>query len=139
MKLATVLKLNEEGNIKEFNLMRMKLELEHINQPIINPAWTGKIVSNKDGCIELLRFYLKGHQRHLCKIYKRIRDNEDKTRKVHDYKIKVVQELEPKTFDYIVLRRLPKSLEKIKGYLQTHLHVKFNKRIVPHPILHLQL
>jgi predicted phosphatase len=120
--------------------MRMKMDLEKIRNPFALPISPGKVVSNKIGCNELMRFHLKGNNQLLCKIYKRTRYVDDsKTRKVHDYKIKVVQECEPKSFDYIVLRRLPRSLEKIQPYVNKYLHVKLNKRIVPHPILYIQL
>jgi len=117
MRLACKVDIDKDGKLQVV-LLRMKIYLESIRPPIKVNITPSKIVTNKIGCIELKRFYLNNFSRHLCKIYKRVRFTDNsKTTKVHDYKIKVIQEQEPKSFDYIVLRRLPRSLDQINSYV----------------------
>lgn len=56
-----------------------------------------------------------------CKVYRRIRwvDEALKTEKYKDWKIKVIQEEEPKTWDIMFLHRLPtyNNFESVKSYL----------------------
>jgi hypothetical protein len=88
----------------------------------------------KMGCILQMDFELRHYPRHRCRVYKRIRweDETTKKRKVHDWKIKVIQ-----SWDYLVVRPLPCALSTVEEHIQEHLGIQFNKRIIPAIILHI--
>lgn len=57
-----------------------------------------------------------------CRVYKRVRyENESRQRRVHDWKIKITQLEEPKSWDYLVVRRLPCEVKKIQKLLKKEL------------------
>ena len=83
----------------------MRLHFDHKKEAIVTQIndRPGKEVPNMDimGCIVKKEFYLEdnrvnrglGYRQHLCKVYRRIRweDPKTKKRKYKDWKIKVIQ------------------------------------------------
>lgn len=140
-EVATNISLNSSLNIRDLSLYRVKFTLSQILKlhECHKPDCVEK--SFKLGCDKKLEFMLSRHPGHLCKVYKRIRYLDPKTKKtkVHDWKIKVVQLKEPHSEDYLVLKRLPCRLYEVEEYIQRFLGVRFNKRIIPNSLLHLQL
>lgn len=119
-------------------LLRMKLQHESIPLipvPVSKPA----LVSFKMGCVLQMEFELRHYPRHRCRVYRRIRweDETTKKRKVHDWKIKVIQLDGAQSWDYLVVRRLPCPLAAVQEHIQEHLGIQLNKRIMPAIILHI--
>ncbi len=56
-------------------------------------------------------------------------------RKVHDWKIKVIQLDGAQSWDYLVVRRLPCPLEHVEQHIQDNLGIQFNKQIIPRILL----
>jgi hypothetical protein len=147
MNVATVLELRHESGevpnceLSNVRLLRVKLQLQHI--PNIPPPAPAPVppVPFRIGCILKLEFPLHNYPGHWCKVYKRIRmeDPTDKKnkRKVHDWKIKVIQLDGAQSWDYLVVRRLPCKLDHVEQHIQDNLGIQFNKRIIPSIILHL--
>lgn len=152
MPLATVIELRPAPDrdadaaaarctceVSSIELLRMKLQQQTVPVvPIPEPAPTAP-VPYKMGCILQMDFELRHYPRHRCRIYKRIRweDETTKKRRVHDWKIKVVQQDGAQSSDYLVVRRLPRPLSAIEEHIQEHLSIQFNKRIIPAIILHI--
>ena len=96
-------------------------------------------VSFKMGCVLQFEFGLKHYPRYRCRVYRRIRweDETTKKRKIKDWKIKVIQQDGAESWDYLVVRRLPCPLASVEEHLQNHLGIQLNKRIIPAIILHI--
>lgn len=78
--------------------------------------------------------------RYSCKIKKRVRPSQGRASKmIHDWQIQLIQHNEPKSSDYLVLRRLPVPLGQMKSYLDLNLDWKLNKQVIPFSILYLEL
>lgn len=117
MRLAVKLRMdclgdNKNCGIKSLELMRLKIklakEISIVDVPkpeIIKP-------SSPIGCNLKHKFYIeKLGKGHLCKVYRRIRwADAAQTRKYKDWKIKVLQEEEPCSMDYLVVHKLPCKL-----------------------------
>ena len=71
-------------------------------------------------------------------MYKRVRFAEPSDQfknisglKIHDWKIKVIQTSSPHTEDYLVVRKLPCSLDMIEEEITKNLNVVYNARTEP--------
>lgn len=96
-----------------------------------------KKLKDKDniGCNKRLTFMLKKYNNHECRVYRRVRWEDDKKkRKYKDWKIKVVQLQEPKSWDYLVVYKLPCSLKYIEQFLQEKLKLQYLENVIPNPI-----
>ena len=98
-----------------------------------------KKLKEKDrmGCNKRIEFMLKRYEHHQCRVYRRIRwvDEADfKKGKYKDWKVKVTQLTEPKSWDYLVVYKLPCSLKYVEEFIQKTMRVDFEKHVFPHPI-----
>jgi hypothetical protein len=110
----------------EADLLRMKSRIAHTDM-IKNGIPMGHIQGIEEGCVLKKEFRMINYPGHLCKVYRRIRWEDDtKERRVYDYKIKVRQLIEPFSEDYIVLKRLPCMISQIQEFVHHKLKVFFN-------------
>ena len=79
--------------------------------------------------------------KYLCKVYNRKTFNkEDPRRPFYDYKIKVIQMAKPKSWDYVVLRKLPIDLRTEQDFkdleeeIKKNFFVQLNRFVKPSPI-----
>ena len=117
------------------------MKLQHQTVPVVPtpPPAPAPPVPFKMGCILQMDFELRHYPRHRCRVYKRIRweDETTKTRKVYDWKIEVIQKDGAQSSDYLVVRWLPCALSAVEEHIQEHVGIQFNKRIIPAIILHI--
>ena len=75
---------------------------------------------------------------HWCKVYRRIRwwDRTTKLRKYKDWKVKVIRIHQDERFsmDYLVVHKLPCTLDEIEAKLQQELVVHHSQHLEPRPI-----
>lgn len=106
-----------------------------------NQISTNKIVEEK----EIFDYQECNLERYKCRVYRRVRwiDDKKKDRKYKDWKIKVIQEEEPKTWDIMFLHRLPckNNFESVKNHLRDNRNFKvfMNEYCLPRPINYLRL
>jgi len=129
---------HDKHKIDYLKLLRLKINHE---MPIYEVPRPINRVRSQFGCWLRHSFYLKGFTKpHLCKVYRRIRWlNEDLNIKYKDWKIKVLQETEPKSWDYLILHKLPTRLRNIEKFLHNHLEVVMENMVCPEPIGYIKL
>lgn len=145
MRLAVVLDLDPEScRIARLELLRLKIRINKELTPVAVPEPAPYKEPSQLGCVLRHKFYLKGPGAglppgHLCKVYRRIRWlDKEKTRKYKDWKVKVLQEEEPRSMDYLVVHKLPCKLSQIEQFLEKTLLVTLEHRCTPHPIRYMQ-
>ena len=139
LRLATLIELDPEDHSQIVHLELIRLKFSIGNFEVREQEYKRCPERGyKLGCLLKLKFLLRRYPYHLCKVYKRIRYQDDsKQVKVHDWKVKVIQLVEPHAEDYLVVRKMPCPLSHVEEEIQANLAVRFNNRVNPNPILYL--
>ena len=150
MRLAVRMKQNKSDcSLKLLELLRLKVKLQNEVNPIpVAPVDPYIFKDHTEiGCNRKLAFYLKSNrinklgEGYLCRVYRRVRwlDSTQK-KKYKDWKIKVIQENEPKSMDYLVIHKLPCKLSQLEAYLQADtLKVELEHKCTPKSIKYIEL